>query len=51
MIHCIAFASMIKIASASVHVDFKEQNDSLILIITCLLTFIDTGLFHINLGS
>ena len=42
---------MTKTARASALVNFNEQNNSLILIllITCLLTFIDTGL--LKLGS
>ena len=42
---------MTKTARASAHVNFNEQNNSLILIllITCLLTFIDTGLLKSRL--
>ena len=42
-IHWIGLASMIKIALASVHVDFNEQNDSLILIRDYLIYIVNLG--------
>ena len=42
---------MTKTARGTVHVNFNAQNNSLILtlLITCLLTFIDTGLLKFRL--